>query len=129
MENATKALLIAAAVLVAVMLITLTLNVFQQGQNAVSNADMSDAEMQAFNTKFTTFEGTNRSTGDVNSLLNTVLTNNQKSDNDVTVSVDGTEKINATTNSFDNLSGSSRYTITCTMTNGMVSSITVKTNK
>lgn len=133
MENATKALLIAAAVLVAIMLITLGLNVFQQGQNAVSNADMTDAEIQAYNTKFTTYEGSNRSVADVNALTNVVLTHNQTSETDVTIvlleGADGKTETNLINgNSIVRQSGSDRYTVTCELSNGLVSKITVKKN-
>ena len=120
MENATKALLIAAAVLVAIMLITLGLNVFQQGQNAVSNADMTDAEIQAYNTKFTTYEGSNRSVADVNALTNVVLTHNQTSETDVTIvlleGADGKTETNL-------INGNS-----IVRQSGLVSKITVKKN-
>ena len=46
MENATKALLIAAAILVAIIIISLGLAVVRQGQEAISSADMSEAEME-----------------------------------------------------------------------------------
>lgn len=134
MENATKALLIAAAVLVAIMLITLGLNVFQQGQNAVSNADMTDAEIQAYNTKFTTYEGSNRSVTDVNALTNVVLTHNQTSETDVEIKLVSGSGEGATEtdlidgNSIVRQSGSDRYTITCELTNGLVSKIKVQKN-
>ena len=53
MENATKALLIAAAVLIAIILISLGLAVVRQGQEAVQDADLSEAEATQFNSKFT----------------------------------------------------------------------------
>ena len=57
MENATKALLIAAAVLVAIIIISLTLVIVRQGQEAVAGADMSEAEVAQFNSKFNTWHG------------------------------------------------------------------------
>jgi len=49
MENATKALLIAAAVLVAIIIISITLVIVNQGQEAVKGTDLSEMEASKFN--------------------------------------------------------------------------------
>ena len=77
MENATKALLIAAAVLVAIIIISLTLAIVRQGTESINNADLSEAEQAQFNQKFTVYEGSNVSVSEVNALLSTVLNHNQ----------------------------------------------------
>ena len=128
MENATKALLIAAAVLVAIIIISLTLAIVRQGTESINNADLSEAEQTQFNQKFTVYEGSNVSTGNVNALLSTVLTHNQQeakagTNRFVTVSGKASQGTNAT--SITRVTGSSYYTVTCTYTNGIVSSITV----
>ena len=73
MENATKALLIAAAVLVAIIIISLTLVFVRQGQEAVAGADMSEAEVAQFNSKFNTWNGKKISTTQLNALINMVF--------------------------------------------------------
>ena len=78
MENATKALLIAAAVLIAIILISLGLAVVRQGQEAVQDADLSEAEATTFNSKFTMYEGSNVSTSRVNALYNAVFSHNNQ---------------------------------------------------
>ena len=91
MENATKALLIAAAVLIAILIISLTLVIYRQGANAVSSADLSEAEAAEFNGKFTVFSGSNVPTAKVNALLETVFSHNKKeaaSGSDLFVSID-----------------------------------------
>ena len=77
MENATKALLIAAAVLVAILIISLGLVVYNMAAETVNNnSSLSAQEIQAFNDQFTQYEGDNVRGTRVNSLLKTVLNNN-----------------------------------------------------
>ena len=78
MENATKALLIAAAVLVAIIIISITLVIVKQGRETVSGADLSEIEAAEFNAPFLSYEGTNLSTAQVNALLNTVFQHNKQ---------------------------------------------------
>ena len=54
MENATKALLIAAAVLVAILIISLGLVVYNMASETVDNAgNLDEYQIQQFNEKFT----------------------------------------------------------------------------
>lgn len=76
MENATKALLIAAAILIAIVLISIGVYVLSIGQNAMSGADMTEQEIATFNSKFTAYEGKNVMGSKVNALLQAVATNN-----------------------------------------------------
>ena len=77
MENATKALLIAAAVLVAILIISLGLVVYNIAEETVNNnSSLSAQEIQAFNDQFTQYEGENVRGTRVNSLLKTALNNN-----------------------------------------------------
>ena len=77
MENATKALLIAAAVLVAILIISLGLVVYNMAAETVNNnSSLSAQEIQAFNDQFTQYEGDNVRGTRVNSLLKTALNNN-----------------------------------------------------
>lgn len=77
MENATKALLIAAAVLVAILIISLGLVVYNMAAESVNNnSSLSAQEIQAFNDQFTQYEGNNVRGTRVNSLLKTALNNN-----------------------------------------------------
>ena len=134
MENATKALMIAAAILVAIIIISLGLNVVRQGQEAVQSADMSAAEIEAYNAQFTSYEGTNQSTADVNALLGKVLSHNQtqvqqKTGRSVTVTCANGGKVDMAKGTITRVTGSARYTITCTLTNSIVTAITITQNK
>ena len=57
MENASKALIIAGAILLSILLISLGIMIFSQAQDTVSNSGMKQAEITAFNNKFTKYEG------------------------------------------------------------------------
>lgn len=76
MENATKALLIAAAVLIAILIITLGIVVYRMAAEAMQDANLNDAEITKFNGKFEAYEGPVVSGSKVNSMLKTVLTHN-----------------------------------------------------
>ncbi len=77
MENATKALLIAAAVLVAILIISLGLMIFNNASDVVTNnANLSEYEIQAFNDKFLNFQGESVSGTRVNSLIRTAFNSN-----------------------------------------------------
>lgn len=76
MENATKALLIAAAVLIAILIISLGLVVYNSSAETVNQANLSQQEVQAANEKFARYNGTNKRGSEVNAMLNTVLNAN-----------------------------------------------------
>ena len=60
MENATKALIIAAAILIAIVLISLGVFVLGQGTNLVQeNSDLTPTEVMMFNNKFEAYIGDN----------------------------------------------------------------------
>ena len=76
MENATKALLIAAAVLIAILIISLGLVVYNSSAETVKSANLSQQEVQAANEKFARYNGTNKRGSEVNAMLQTVLNSN-----------------------------------------------------
>ena len=131
MENASKALIIAGAILLAILLISLGIMIFTQAQDTVSSSGMSDAEITAFNQKFTKFEGT-VSGSMVKSLIQEVNANNSNDANTekiVTLTGDkapslqtGSENIYLTSD----IVNTNTYTIEITgYTDGRVSTITI----
>ena len=91
MENASKALIIAGAILLAILIISLGILIYNQAAGVVNNNAMSEVERQNFNTRFTQYEGTQRGTT-VRALLQAVLSNNLSQDDDdrkVVVTLDG----------------------------------------
>ena len=80
MENATKALLIAAAVLIAILIISLGLVVYNSSAETVKSANLSQQEVQAANEKFARYNGNNKRGSEVNAMLQTVLNSNVDAD-------------------------------------------------
>lgn len=76
MENATKALLIAAAVLIAILIISLGLAVYNSSAETVKQANLSSQEVSTANEKFTRYNGEHKRGSEVNAMLNTVLSAN-----------------------------------------------------
>ena len=133
MENASKALIIAGAILLAILLISLGIMIFTQAQDTVSGSGMTEAEVTAFNQKFTKYEGTFKGSM-VKYLIQEVNANNSNdantekivklvsasgSDTELTKSSDGSY----TTSSFVN---TDTYKITVEgYTDGRVSKISI----
>ena len=130
MENASKALIIAGAILISIVLITFGVIILGQGSEVINSADMSEVEITTFNTKFTQFEGTNVRGSKVNALLNTVLQNNLSQDDEgkkVQVTGSVTLEKNAKTLSTKAFTGKT-YSVTCSYSEsgtGLVETITV----
>lgn len=76
MENASKALIIAGAILIAIVLITLGVVILGQGQDVVNKSNIDDVQVQQFNNKFSQYCGTRVSGSNVNALLNAIVSNN-----------------------------------------------------
>lgn len=147
MENAVKALLIAAAVLIAILIISLGLVVYNKASETVNNAgDLSEYEIQQHNEKFTKYQGDNVSGADVNALVTTVYNynlmnekasriklTNASADTDFKDVEIGMEPKDFESSETDNLLSTvmpkvptnKRYKIVCVMSNGMVTEIKV----
>ena len=138
MENATKALLIAAAILVAILIISLGLVVYNMAAETVQNVNMSDQEIKAFNDQFTRYEGTTQTGSTVNALVQTVLTSNMKyradegdDNNPKLVAITGDVALEEDAeNAPAKVPTGNRYTITCIYTpaTGLINEITVEQN-
>lgn len=77
MENASKALLLAAAILIAIILISLGVYIVSQGSDVVGQGGkaLDEVAIQQFNGKFDIYEGTKTGT-QVKQLIKTVAANN-----------------------------------------------------
>ena len=95
MENASKALLIAGAILLAIILISLGIFVVNQGSDLVRNNGMSQAQKISFNQRFTQYEGEQKGSA-VRALMQEVQAansdaNNQDAGINITVKLSGTK--------------------------------------
>ena len=82
MENASKALIIAGAILIAIVLITLGVVILGQGQDVVNNSNMDEQVVSTWNQKFTQYAGDKVAGTNVNALMNAVVSSNLISNRD-----------------------------------------------
>ncbi|MEF2619394.1 MAG: hypothetical protein U0N02_01030 [Clostridia bacterium] len=85
MENASKALIIAGAILLAILIIGLGIFIYRQAANTVIDTGMDQLSIQQFNGQFENYIKTNVSASNVRALLDTVSSNNATSETKVTV--------------------------------------------
>lgn len=79
MENASKALIIAGAILLSILIIALGVFIFNQAKSSIGNTGLSDQEVAAFNSKFDSYEGKQKGSS-VKALVNTVKNYNNTVD-------------------------------------------------
>lgn len=76
MENASKALIIAGAILLSILIIGLGMAVYNNASATQGKADLSATEISAFNSQFEAYEGRIKGT-QVRVLLNTIKKSNK----------------------------------------------------
>lgn len=122
MENATKALMIAAAILVAILVISLGIGIFNNASEQAEGAgDLSEYQVQQFNDKFTKYNGENVSGSEVNAMLKTVFNHNQVQEDATTMVTVGVGTAAATNDTITTtmttapakVSTGARYTVVC----------------
>ena len=143
MENASKALLIAGAILIAIVLISLGVMILGQGSDLVKNTNMSDAEISTYNGEFEQFKGTNVRGNMVMQLINKINQHNRANKGDVSKQVNmvigdsatatgQTKDLTAEVNTLKGTDIKTGFSYTVTMdysTGGLVSIVYVKQNK
>ncbi len=82
MENASKALIIAGAILLSILIISLGIFIFQQAKGAVNTDSIDQMQVDAFNGKFDQYAGTKIRGAQVKALINAVNTNNNATDDE-----------------------------------------------
>ena len=119
MENASKALIIAGAILLAILIISLGILIYNQAAGIANGNAMSEVEITQFNTQFTQYEGRQSGTT-VRSLLQKVISNNLNAD-DASKKVivykgsgTGTKLVDENSTSFDSsqVTTGGTYTVT-----------------
>lgn len=137
MENASKALLLAAAILIAIILISLGVYIVSQGSDVVGQGGqaLDEVSIQQFNGKFDIYEGTKTGT-QVKQLIKTVSASNTSNPGqqvhlagdtslwEETTSNDGTVSYKAK----NTIGNSKKYNITTTPgASGVIETITITT--
>ncbi len=76
MENASKALIIAGAILLSILIISLGIVVVNNVQGTINNTNLNSQEAQTFNNKFSSYLGLNKSNAEMNALVQTIQAEN-----------------------------------------------------
>lgn len=118
MENASKALIIAGSILIAIMIISLGIYIFKQYSSfAKENADLSEQEISAFNSKITSYLGEGISGSQVNALLQYCLANNMSAQQSgetykcITVTQNGNILVEKEGNTYQKVKTGKFYTV------------------
>ena len=83
MENASKALIIAGAILLAILIIGLGMYIYQQASSAANGTNLDPQKANAYNAEFLQYEGT-RSGTDTQALVSAIKNHNRVNVDDPT---------------------------------------------
>ena len=136
MENASKALIIAGAILISIVLVSVGVIVVNSLNTDDAVTTMNQQEIQAFNAKFVSSTGTKKSGSVVKSLISTVITNNStysSSEKQISMTY-STQKDKKTaadlTKLKDAIASGARYDVAPNYdANGLINSITITDSK
>ena len=128
MENASKALIIAGAILLAILIIGLGIFIYRQAANTVSDTGMDQLAIKQFNGQFENYIKDNVSGTTVKSLIQLVKTNNAVEDSSKTITLNyetglnesGINSVEKYDVSVKNASGNDGYV------NGVIKNILIK---
>lgn len=129
MENASKALLIAGAILIVILLIAVGMMVYRGAQGSIQKAigSMSSTEKDIHNSQFEPFIGNKVSGSNVRSLLSKIITNNSD-DNNVNVKLTGIGTEANTVMKEITTAASASYKVEATYEDGVITSIAITNN-
>lgn len=97
MENASKALIIAGAILLAILIIALGVFIFNKAKSATNMDDLSNQQVEAHNSTFQNYEGTINGT-QAKALIDAVRNNNQQMPSLGDITIDGVSISGITSN-------------------------------
>lgn len=141
MENATKALIIAGAVAVSLLILSLGMYFYKQATSGVNLDKLSQAQKDEFNQDFTKYEGNSVAGMNVNELIQKVIRSNtdevaEESGKYITLKVDNTvyaEVKNGVADSTNAKKVLSGYTYKVVVEDkagyGLIDTITITPNK
>lgn len=81
MENASKALIIAGAILLSILIIGIGMFIYQQATEAIEGANMSSEQIAAYNAEFLNYQGT-QSGSSVRALCDRIRNHNSANQED-----------------------------------------------
>ena len=134
MENASKALIIAGAILLSILIISLGIMIFNQASGVVDSTAMDEVAVSSFNQKFTQYEGDIKGSK-VNTLLQAIIASNSNEENSerqIKVDVKNSEIVMEAVTGTEGPKGittraktSTTYNVKRVYSNGLVSSIEI----
>lgn len=133
MENASKALLIAGAILIVIMVISMSVLMFSKiGGTAKEMADMNEQEIASFNSKITPYLGNSVTGTQVNALLQYCLSNNMSATKAnetkklITVKYNGADRIVGSSTTYERVAtGGHTYIVKGTYNDGLLTLIEI----
>ena len=127
MENASKALIIAGAILVAILLIGIGVGLINAANSTIGGAtdQMDEQAIKIFNAKFESYAGSQKGSN-VKALMSSVITANANATNSgrSTITVKWGSVTNAAT-IMNTIIASKTYTVAFTYTNGYITAVTI----
>ena len=129
MENASKALIIAGAILLSILIISLGIMVYNNAKNTVGSANLSKQEIQTFNSQWEAYVGSNKTASEVRTMIQAVIASNAaetKTGEGRQVKVQNNGKDVDLTKDLPTISSSSTYTIEVSYKNGLVDAVNYK---
>ena len=87
MENASKALIIAGAILLSILIISLGIMVYNNAKSTVGEANLDSEQAQTYNSKFIMYTGEEITADKVNSLIAAINSNNATNANTISLTV------------------------------------------
>ena len=82
MENASKALIIAGAILVSILIISFGVIIINKAKGPLEDDTIGQMSIDTFNSRFTSYEGTKVSGAQVKNLVDAIEANNTKTDDE-----------------------------------------------
>ena len=137
MENASKALIIAGAILLAILLISLGIGVYTNAKNQVSGNDLTKEQIQAFNSKWENFTASKQTSSQISQLFSEVIASNaaekRSTQNKIVTLTYGDNVLGsgiaaaakAEPSTIPMISSSSTYTVTATYSDGLITELTI----
>ncbi len=101
MENASKALIIAGAILLSILIIALGMFIYQQAAGAIGNTGIDQQRVTAYNSPFTQYEGQQNGATARQICSNVVAHNNTATDSSEFILVQTEDASQVTSNGAD----------------------------
>ena len=126
MENASKALIIAGAILLSIAIIGIGMSVFNSASETVNKSNLTGQELEQFNAQFEGYEG-NVKGSNLKSLYSKVIANNEaeKDVGDREVTINAKNAANDLSSERSKIKSSKTYKVEFEYADGRISNIKV----